>query len=198
MKRYLLTIFIGLLFFSCSTSRNSGSANQITVAQENFWSGLQSLCGRSFYGKIIEAPATDTVFRNKELILHIRSCETNLIKMPFIVGNNRSRTFIFTKTQHGIQLQHDHRHADGLPDSITMYGGHTSNSGSSLMQIFPADQHTVNILPAAMGNVWWIEIKEGKFIRYNLRRIGTDRLFTVEFDLNTSAAQPSAPWGWKD
>jgi hypothetical protein len=65
------------------------------------------------------------------------------------------------------------------------------------VQIFPADLETFNIIPAAAANVWWITINETSFT-YNLRRIGSDRLFTVYFDLTKTVPTPSAPWGWKD
>ncbi len=115
-----------------------------------------------------------------------------------MVGDNRSRTWIFTKLSGKLLLKHDHRHEDGKEDSITQYGGGTSNSGSATVQYFPADQQTVNILPAAAGNMWWVELMPGKYFTYNLRRMGTDRLFSIRFDLSKPVAAPEAPWGWKD
>ena len=87
---------------------------------------------------------------------------------------------------------------DGTPDSITQYGGRTTNSGTATLQMFPADQETTNMLPAAATNVWWLELVPGKYLTYNLRRIGTDRLFSIRFDLSTIMDIPEAPWGWKD
>jgi hypothetical protein len=198
--KFHLTILIASLAIlsSCDPARriNSGTV-VLNDHQEMFWNKLKSLCGQAFRGEVFEAPANDTVFRNKELFLHIRSCEENRIRLPFVVGNNRSRTFIITKSNGSIQFKHDHRHSDGVPDSITMYGGTTSNSGSANIQFFPADQHTANILPAAAGNVWWMEIVDGKYISYNLRRMGTDRIFTVRFDITQPVAPPEAPWGWQ-
>ena len=95
-----------------------------------------------------------------------------------------------------IKLKHDHRHEDGKPDKVTMYGGLATNSGTATMQVFPADQETVDLLPAAAANVWWITVDASKFT-YNLRRMGSNRLFTVEFDLTKPLdSLPSAPWGW--
>jgi hypothetical protein len=96
-----------------------------------------------------------------------------------------------------LQLKHDHRHKDGTPDRITQYGGLASNSGMASLQFFPADQETATLLPNAATNVWWITIDQKTFT-YNLRRIGTDRLFTVTFDLTKPIDAPGAPWGWKD
>ena len=95
------------------------------------------------------------------------------------------------------QLKHEHRHQDGSEDKVSQYGGVTKNSGSPKLQFFPADQETCKMIPAAAANVWWITIDDTSFT-YNLRRIGSDRLFTVKFDLTRTEVNPSAPWGWKD
>lgn len=130
--------------------------------------------------------------------MHVRACEDNRILVPFLVGDDRSRTWVFTKTSNGLQLQHDHRHRDGSADSITFYGGHTSNSGTATVQYFPADEKTVKMLPLAGANIWWVEMVPGKNFTYNLRRLGTDRLFSIRFDLTKPVAVPAAPWGWKE
>jgi hypothetical protein len=54
------------------------------------------------------------------------------------------------------------------------------------------------MLPAAASNVWWVELVPGKYFTYNLRRMGTDRLFSIRFDLSSAIDMPEAPWGWKD
>jgi len=96
-----------------------------------------------------------------------------------------------------IQLKHDHRHKDGSEDDITQYGGKSSNTGLKDIQFFPADQETSNLIPYASNNVWWVTIDATSFT-YNLRRIGTDRLFSVKFDLTKAIETPSAPWGSED
>jgi len=96
-----------------------------------------------------------------------------------------------------IQLKHDHRHKDGSEDAITMYGGTTTNAGQSGSQMFPADEATKIMIPAASSNVWWITLT-GQHFGYNLRRLGTDRVFQVIFDLSKEVETPDAPWGWKD
>lgn len=166
--------------------------------QEKFWKSLKELCGKTFSGKIISAPAADTTFTGKTLLMHVRACEENRIRIPFFVADDRSRTWVFTKSDEGILLKHDHRHRDGTEDSITKYGGSTTNSGSATMQVFPADQHIVKILPHAAGNIWWVELVPGKYFTYNLRRMGTDRFFSIRFDLTETVANAPAPWGWKD
>ena len=82
-----------------------------------------------------------------------------------------------------------------VEDSVTWYGGRASNGGNETMQFFPADQETCTLLKYACFNVWWITIDE-KIFTYNLRRMGTDRLFTVTFDLTKPVKNPEDPWGW--
>lgn len=130
--------------------------------------------------------------------MHVKACSNNRIRVPFVVGDDLSRTWVFTKGASGLMLQHDHRHRDGSADSITFYGGHTTNSGSATVQYFPADGHTTGILPAAGGNVWWVELVPNSHFTYNLRRMGTDRLFSIRFDLKKTVSAPPSPWGWKD
>jgi hypothetical protein len=77
-----------------------------------------------------------------------------------------------------------------------MYGGTTPNSGLPQLAVFPADKETATIIPAAANNVWWITLNETGFT-YNLRRIGTERFFSVSFDLTTEIEQPEASWGWE-
>ena len=161
-----------------------------------FWNALSSLCGKSFEGTL-ELPEDDKDFGGKQLVMHVRSCEENVIRIPFFVGDDKSRTWVLTLENDCIELKHDHRHEDGTDDDITMYGGKTTNSGQVTIQTFPADQATKNMIPAASTNIWWITVYDKQFT-YNLRRLGTDRVFRVTFDLMQSIENPEAPWGWKD
>lgn len=167
------------------------------MANAKYWQSLQGLCGNAYEGKVVAAPANDTVFANKTLIMHVLKCDEDQIKIPFFVGTDFSRTWVLTLADDKIELKHDHRHEDGTPDEITMYGGSTSNQGTDLVQFFPADQETASLLPAAAGNVWWIEIKPGEYFIYNLRRLGTDRFFSVAFDLKNPVKNNKKPWGWE-
>lgn len=181
-----------LMIFSIST---------MTYAQEKtgakqFWENLKKHCGKSYEGSISAGAGNDD-FSNKTLIMHVRSCEDNTIRIPFFVGENKSRTWVLTFANDRITLKHDHRHEDGSEDKVTQYGGTASNSGLPEIQFFPADQQTASLLPNASTNVWWITLDKDVF-SYNLRRIGSDRLFTVKFDLSKPVDTPSAPWGWKE
>ena len=195
--RYFLLLFPLVMVLSCRSTRSTGAVPKTGTAA-TFWTQLQQLCGKAYEGVVVAAPATDTVFKNKRLVMHVRACSENHIRIPFVVGDDFSRTWVLTRERARLQLKHDHRHRDGSEDTVTQYGGFTPNSGSAVVQLFPADQHTVNILPAAATNVWWIELVPGQYFTYNLRRMGTDRLFSIRFDLRKEVAVPEAPWGWKD
>ena len=43
----------------------------------------------------------------------------------------------------------------------------------------------------------WITIDDKTFT-YNLKRIGTERIFKVVMDLTKAIVKPEAPWGWKE
>lgn len=174
-------------------------------ANEVFWRELQKLCGKAFAGSIAADTSPSPDFTGKAMSMHVRSCEADRIRIPFTVGENRSRTWVLTRKGDRIELKHDHRHEDGTSDKVTMYGGTTTNAGEATRQFFPADEETTRVVaapqgraPSAAANVWWIELVPGEFFSYNLRRLGGDRLFTVKFDLTNEIKAPPAPWGWKD
>ena len=163
---------------------------------ETFWLTLKSHCGKAYEGRLV-LPEEDEAFGGKKLVMHLRSCSDNEIKIPFYVGDDKSRTWILTMDEDILTLKHDHRHKDGTEDDINFYGGTASNAGKVDIQFFPADVHTQEMIPAAATNVWWITIDEKTFT-YNLKRLGTDRIFKVVMDLTTPVVEPEAPWGWED
>lgn len=169
-----------------------------TTPSTVFWNELKSLCGKAFAGTVAAAPADDTTFKEKSLVMHVRSCEKDRIRIPFVVGNDRSRTWVLTRKNDRIELRHDHRHEDGKPDAVTMYGGWTTSIGMPTRQMFPADEQTVKVIAAAATNVWWIDIVPGEHFSYNLRRMGSERYISIRFNLKETIKPPDAPWGWKD
>jgi hypothetical protein len=181
------------------------AAAQTASPVDSFWGELRKLCGKAFEGKVEADTSNSPDFAGKRLVMHVRSCEKDRIRIPFIVGDDRSRTWVLTRKGDRIELKHDHRHEDGKPDAVTMYGGRTTNTGMATRQFFPADEQTARVVPppagnapSAAANIWWIELVGGSHYSYNLRRLGVDRLFTVRFDITKEVPAPPAPWGWKD
>jgi hypothetical protein len=164
----------------------------------SFWNSLEQHCGRAYEGEIIAGGKEGDGFLGEKLVMHVRSCNENTIRIPFFVGEDKSRTWVFSMSDtKRIQLKHDHRHKDGSEDEITQYGGTNPNTGLSDIQFFPADQETSNLIPYASNNIWWVTIDDTSFT-YNLRRVGTERLFSVKFNLTKEIEIPEAPWGSKD
>ncbi|MDB4292440.1 hypothetical protein N9954_03475 [Maribacter sp.] len=170
--------------------------SQENSPSEKFWNTLKTHCGNAYEGSLV-LPEEDEAFGGKKLVMHLRSCEANEIKIPFYVGDDKSRTWVLSMNEGILSLKHDHRHEDGTEDEVNLYGGTASNSGKAEIQFFPADVHTQEMIPGAATNVWWITIDENTFT-YNLKRLGTDRIFKVAMDLTKPITTPEAPWGWEE
>jgi hypothetical protein len=190
MKMPSRLLVVGLLAFASA---------QAATPQDEFWQRLQSLCGQAFVGKMVEGTAaSDAAFAEQRLVMHVRACGPDEIRVPFHVGENRSRTWVFTRTPTGgVRLKHDHRHEDGSDDRVTLYGGDTATDGTATTQDFPADAWTAELIPAAKHNVWTVGVEPGKRFTYALRREAEGRRFRVEFDLTRPVEPPPAPWGAK-
>jgi hypothetical protein len=144
---------------------------------------MGNYCGKSFAGKVIFPTDDKDPFAGKALTMHVSSCSDSAIRIPFHVGEDKSRTWVISKTEQGLQLKHDHRHEDGTPDEITMYGGIAKASDNKLEQSFPADEHTAQLIPAASTNEWTLALSpDGKTFSYILKRDNQLR-FRADFDL---------------
>lgn len=194
-----------IILLSLVCSAVSVAAQQSESPSDTFWKNMQQLCGKAFAGTVAVDTSNSPDFAGKALVMHVRSCEKDRIRIPFFVGDDRSRTWVLTRTKDRILLKHDHRHSDGKPDKVTMYGGVSTNAGEVTRQFFPADEETTKVVaapagtaPSAAANIWWIELVPGQHFSYNLRRLGGDRLFTVKFDTTKPIATPAPPWGWKE
>lgn len=166
--------------------------SQAQDSTSDFMKELHKHCGKAYKGKIVSSPVPDD-FKDQELIMYVSECEGNQVKIPFFVGDDLSRTWVFTQNGNQIELKHDHRQKDGSPDQVTMYGGTTSNTGSSHIQYFPADQFTTDMLPGAAANIWWVTV-DGDTFSYNLKRVTSPSQFNVEFDLSKPITTDKRPW----
>ena len=194
-----LRLVLAAAVIACSpdagSERPASAGSALPAQQVAFWSALQSLCGDAFAGRTVASEPPDAVMAQERLVMHVRRCSADSILIPFHVGEDRSRTWVLTRTATGLRLKHDHRHEDGTADSVTMYGGDTMEAGDSTRQAFHADSLTAELIPVARTNVWTIEFEPGRMFAYVLRREGTDRYFRAEFDLSTPVGAPPPPWG---
>lgn len=193
-SRFFVPAALAAAVAACATVPSGAG---LDPEQRQFWAELRAHCGRAYEGRVALATgsAGDTAMAGKRLVMHVRDCEADVIRIPFHVGDDRSRTWVVSRTASGLRLKHDHRHQDGTPDAITQYGGDSRGPGTARSQSFPADAHTISLNPVYGTNVWTMEIHPGRFV-YELVRVGTDRRFRVEFDLSRPVAAPPAPWGW--
>ncbi|KAK0341874.1 hypothetical protein LTR94_024630 [Friedmanniomyces endolithicus] len=148
---------------------------------------MSELCGR-----MVSDDAADAAFADQTLVMNVRDCTPGEIRIPFSVGEDRSRTWVITKGDVNLRLKHDHRHADGTTDVLHWYGGTALTEGDTQRQEFPVDAESValfraNGAEASTTNVWALEMHPAKMFAYELRR--ENRHFRVEFDLT----RPLAP-----
>lgn len=160
---------------------------------------ITALCGKAFAGRVVTDDPRDKDMAGAALVMHVAECGKTELRIPFHVGENRSRTWIITRTADGLRLKHDHRHEDGSPDAVTMYGGDSAPPGTAERQTFPADAESKAIflkngLDVSVDNIWAIEA-DGTVFAYELRR--ENRFFRIEFDTTTPVTTPPPPWGAK-
>lgn len=189
------TRFLSALALTAAAAFPAPAAAQSPDQVNAFLANIRAHCGKAYEGRMVNPMPGDSVMARARLVMHVRECG-DTVRVPFHVGEDRSRTWVLTRTASGARLKHDHRHADGKPDSVTQYGGDSRATGTAAMMEFAADAFTANLIPAARTNVWTVEISATQFA-YRLRREGTERRVNVVFDLTKPVAAPPAPWGHK-
>jgi hypothetical protein len=197
MKMRLLFLIFVVSLAACAKP----TSTKTLTASDMFFNKLSSYCGKAFAGKLTAFNESDTKSFSGAAIMHVRSCNENEIRIPFHVGEDRSRTWVITKTDTGLRLKHDHRHKDGSEDKLTQYGGDTVSPGSSTRQEFPADAFSKALferdgMKVSMDNTWAVEVNDNDVFAYELRR--PNRHFRVEFDLSKTIETPPAPWGFEN
>lgn len=158
---------------------------------------MNALCGKAFAGEITSNDPRDADWASERLVIHFRDCSPSEVRAPFHVGEDHSRTFIITQLEHGLRFKHDHRHEDGEPDALSMYGGETADKPTGLRADFPVDDFSREMFEeqgylASMDNVWSIEVTGDSFT-YELNR--PNRHFEVTFDLTQEVETPPPAWG---
>ena len=193
-----LLSFMRLLSSLSALALIAACGMQQSEPSSDFFNGLAKLCGKSFAGKVISSDPQDADWAKETLVMHVRDCSDTEIKIPLHVGENRSRTWIISKDGKFLTLKHDHRHEDGKPDAVTMYGGTTADIGTASKQAFPVDQFSKDMfvregLEVSVTNTWTITLEGNKAFTYALSRPNRD--FRAQFDLTKPVATPPPVWG---
>lgn len=194
MKNIFLSlgfILLSLLLISCGADSSEKTDSDTIQDQEEvsqshevykaFLANVRELCGNTYLGEpVYPLDDPEHPFYNQPILLSFSVCEEDRVFMPLQVGDNTSRTWQLTLTEEGLLLKHDHRHEDGTPEDLSMYGGFATDEGTALSQFFPADDETAEMLPEASTNVWNMVIHpdEGIF-EYILHRHGNLRFHAV-------------------
>lgn len=202
MKRLTYTLltfslFTFLLLTSCSENRDETAQSESPF--EQFFNALAEQCGNAYPGGLtLEPPGDDMLTGTELLIVHFRECSEDQLKLPFHIELeesedwNRSRTWIFTKHEDGLELRHDHRMPDGSDDDVTLYGGFSVEGGTALRQEFKSIPRTEE---TGIFRGWRIEIVPGDRYTYGTIR-GEEWSWRIDFDLTEPLDQlPPAPWG---
>ena len=169
--------------------------------QDEFFQRLSALCGKAFAGRMTHyTRPSDDAWLDREVLIHIRECSAEEIRVPLHVGDNRSRTWVIRREPGRLVLKHDHRHEDGSEDEVTWYGGHTLDSGRAGRQTFPVDAYSQALflahgLESSVENFWSMEVEPGRHFAYELVR--SRRMFRAEFDLSRPVDAPPPPWGFE-
>jgi hypothetical protein len=177
---------LALLLAACTTPEEAAPRPE----QATFWTNLSALCGKSYAGRIAAkvggGPGPDP-YEGKLLTVHAKHCTEDAVRLDFHAGNDRSRTWVFSRAGGVLRLAHEHRKEDGTPDEMTGYGGPAEGRGTAQSQRFPADGYSKTLflkegLAAAVDNVWTATVVPDRTLTYSLTRPG--REFTLEFDLS--------------
>lgn len=166
--------------------------------QHVFFDRFLGYCGQSFAAHIVEDDQPSEAW-NQPLVLHIRDCEADTLRMPLHVGEDRSRTWVLQRTAEGLNFQHIHLHQDGSADAVSPYGGHTAEDGTEGLQSFPADAASKALfertgLAVSTQNTWRLGFPSVDILSYQLTR--PNRSFIVHVDLSQPVEEPPPAWGY--
>ena len=195
MKKYFLGLVLLILVFTPAPAQPhvTSSGFPQPQAQKAFFNNLRKLCGQRFEGATDFPQNADHPMVGKKLLMIVGPCTEKEIRIPFQVGEDKSRTWIVTLGEKGLLFKHDHRHPDGTPDQITMYGGWAAPNGTSHLQRFPADPETIKLIPEAATNVWTLRIiPEKQQFMYYLERNNQPR-YRAYFSLKTFSLSQQNP-----
>ncbi len=194
MKRVFLALS---LVFASFIAVYAQDVNIVTQT-ESVWNALQAHCGQAFAGVVVSVPEGDTQLAGvEEIVVHFDSCTDTFIRVPFHLKKddgiwNRSRTWIFIRNEHGIELRHDHRTENGGEDTTTWYGGFAHKDVTSNQVEFVPEQR---VMVDGPNGGWRVIMEPGVRYVYGTIRAGEFR-HRLDFDLSKLIDTPELPWGY--
>lgn len=179
------------IFVLSGTVFLSACAASSPMPNDAFFDNLATLCEGTVTGQVISDQDVDADWIGKTLVVGPVSCESDVIRMPLAVGEDRSRTWVVSRDVDALEFRHEHIEPDGSPSAVTEYGGFARDGGTATMQAFPADDltktnFTENGIAVSNANVWTFEMSDGT-LTYTLARPATNiapaRDFRAQFDM---------------
>lgn len=171
----------------------AGFEADLPPEQQEFWANLEAHCGNAYSGHaeiIREGDARrDSLYAGYEMVAHFRQCFDDELRMPGHIGDDRSRTWILTRVNGGLDLRHDHREEDGSDSEGTMYGASTANAGTPFRQEF--------VRANGSSGYWVLEMVPDERFSYG-NHSGDEWLVRFDFDLSESIDSPPPPWGYEE
>jgi hypothetical protein len=137
--------------------------------QRAFFDAIAARCGEEYPGRAITAPASDDTFRPAFLGMRIASCSDREIRIPFIVDDDESRTWVLTIEGEDLVFTHEHMLEGDTLSSNSGWGGRAvAGTGTALFQHFPDHRWEPDQVPAANRSHWRMRLdpEHGQFVYY--------------------------------
>lgn len=194
MKLQHFLVFLLLLFLaacaqpgqeagSADSAEESASTIFTSSVHQAFMENLATLCGQSFEGAETYTIPDRENWQGKRLVMEVIRCDAEEVHIGLAVDENRSRTWMFMAEDGRLRFRHDHRHEDGTPEEVSLYGGYATDAGNAFVQYFPADAFTCELIDYACNNEWVVMLSEDReMFSYILKLDGVKR-FRADFDL---------------
>lgn len=185
MRLSVLVVAIAIIFASCGSPQTIEETEGLPLpeGEMEFWNNLKSLCGKSFAGEQTYMKEGRESWAHLDFRMHVALCQEKRIQIPFHLSQDQSRTWMFLIEDGRLRFRHHHRHEDGTPEDLTMYGGYSDGSGTAFVQYFPADDYTIDLLQDTLGRKWAIVLDEElTTLKYQLSYHG-EVVFEGTFDI---------------
>jgi len=200
MYKHFLIAAMAVVFFACGQAPEQQTEREeevqveareadrleqggLTPEERAFMDNLASLCGQSFPGEEVYLAEGRESWADDPFVMHVTKCEEDEVHIPFHVGEDTSRTWMFLVEDGRLRFRHDHRYPDGTPEEKTMYGGYADGKGTAYAQHFPKDDYSRELLEDYFGREWRVVMDE-EMTTYSYRLLyDGEVVFQADFDL---------------
>lgn len=185
MTRTFRSTIVAALFLGSACAPRQGMPAPAPEHQQEFLARYAAYCGSAYAGhSVLVELGPDSPLEGAELRMILARCTDDEVRIPFYVGDDRSRSWILRQTEQGLHLSHDHRFPDGTEYPANFYGGYATAEGSAAKQFFPADARTIGERPAREINVWSKEFDLGNQRYYYRLYLRGELRYEAVFDLS--------------